>query len=112
MSAGSKARTGEKLSKDVLAVWNASCQGCERQLLPGEAARAVKREVKAELEEESSPSRPSKSLKKCLSSSSQILQLYSGSSSSSNVKVMRMYRRDKHTHTHTRGMSKCNLEEA
>ena len=84
MTAGGKAVTGQKLGKEVLAVYQAS-SGSDGKELGALKREALKREVK---EETASPPRPSKSLKQCLSSPSQIASLYAGSSSSSYVKVM------------------------
>lgn len=92
ISAGSKATTGEKLSKDVVAVFNASQKSDHkaRSLTPEQKVKqeVVKQEVK---KEHGSPPRPTKSLKKCLSSPSEIAKLYMGSAPSSsfiNVKVV------------------------
>ena len=87
MLAGGKAKTGQKLSKEV---WSGF------QATNPDAAKAA--EVKSEIKRESpgvktdSPPRPAKLLKTCLSSPSQIAALYAGGSSSSScettVKVM------------------------
>ncbi len=90
MLVGSKARTGVKLTKEVLAVYQASCAHGEiKQEMKEEAssaAKAPKRPATTKLEQSCSPPRM-KSVKKCLSSPSQIAALY-GCSSSSSVKVM------------------------
>ena len=118
MTAGAKATTGQKLPKEVLAVYHASFGGgaCGREikqegvkreagLAAGVQARGwiaggagVKREAGFKLEEQSCSPPPSKSLKKCLSSPSQIVSLYAGNSSSSNVKVTHLCGHDKHKH--------------
>ena len=83
MIAGSKAKTGAKLTKEIHSVYMASYDGKE-----------VKQETKAEPScikgerQPLSPERPTKALKTCLSSPSQIALLYSGSSSSVAVKVI------------------------
>ena len=94
MQAGSKAPTGEKLPKEVWAVYQASCAG------GGMKQEATKAPIKSEgiKSEECSPP-PKKSLRICLSSPSQIASLYSGSSSSAAVKVMGLCVHDKHKHT-------------
>ena len=84
MRAGAKAITGVKLTKEVLGVYRASCGGKDiKQEVKQEGGAAVKRAIQGQ---PLSPP-PAKSLKKCLSSPSQIRALYAGSSSSSKVKV-------------------------
>jgi len=79
MQAGSKAQTGEKLAKEIWAVYQASCAD----------GGGVKQEAtKATVKTESCSPPPKKSLKMCLSSPSQIAALYAGSSSSAAVKVI------------------------
>jgi hypothetical protein len=92
MRSGSKAKTGEKLSKEVVRVWEASAASGGKNSVKKESKKEakLKQEPAATLKREraSSPPRPSKSLKVCLSSPSQIRQLYAGTlSSSSRVKV-------------------------
>lgn len=95
MRSGSKAKTGEKLSKEVVRVWEANAAGGGKHFVKKESKEEarqeeLKQEPAATLKREqpSSPPRPSKSLKVCLSSPSQIRQLYAGTlSSSSGVKV-------------------------
>ena len=89
MISGSKATTGEKVPKEVFAVYQASCPDGE---IKHEATKAT---IKSE---QCSPP-PKKFLKICLSSPSQIASMYAGSSSSVAVKVMGLCVHDKHKHT-------------
>ena len=96
IKAGSKATTGEKLSPDVMAVFNASCKAGDKLKVKPELP--VKRSLQFKPEslelmkqELSSPPRPTKSLKVCLSSPNEIAKLYSGSSSSNTTKVRHMH---------------------
>ena len=91
---GSKAKTGEKVPKEVWAVYQASCScGPVKQ----EDARAMKSETK--FEHDCSPP-AKKTMRICLSSPSQITSMYSGASSSATaVKVMGGCAPDKHKHT-------------
>ena len=83
MIAGSKAKTGEKLSQAVRAVYNAASKGVK---LEPPAKQAVKTELMPCKDEPSSP-RPHKVLKSMpMDSPRQIAALYSGSSSSSGFK--------------------------
>ena len=92
---GSKATTGEKISKEVWAVYQASCaDGGIKQ----EGTRdTMKSEAMVKSEQCSPP--PKKQIKVCLSSPTQIASLYSGGSSSVAVKVMGLCVHDKHKHT-------------
>jgi hypothetical protein len=106
MAAGSKAITGQKLTKEVLGVYKASCGGKDiKQEVKQEGGAALKRTLK---EEPISPP-PTKSLKKCLSSPSQIASLYAGASSSSNVKVDGFVW-TLQTQTQRRHITKCLLD--
>jgi hypothetical protein len=82
---GSKAATGQKLPKDVLAVYMASENGGVKS----ETMVKSEPKVKSETMVKSEPlSPPAKKLKACLSSPTQIASLYSASGSSVAVKVM------------------------
>ena len=82
MAAGSKAKTGEKLVKEVLAVYKASCDGEDiKQEVKKESGAAVKRGIP---DQPLSPP-PAPKLRKCLSSPSQIALMYAGGMR--NVKV-------------------------
>ena len=89
ITSGSKATTGEKIPKEVFAVYQASC------LDGGVKQEATEATIKSE---QCSPP-PKKSLRLCLSSPSQIAAMYAGSSSSVAVKVMGLCAHDKHKHT-------------
>ena len=89
--AGSKAITGQKLPKEVWAVYQAS--GADG----GIKEETMKSEAMVKSEQCSPP--PKKQIKVCLSSPSQIASLYSGGSSSVAVKVMGLCVHDKHKHT-------------
>ena len=110
MTAGSKATTGVKLTKEVLGVYRAT-GGTEfmcvkpKQEVKQEGGAAVKRAIQGE---PLSPP-PAKSLKKCLSSPSQIRSLYDGSSSSSKVKVDGFVW-TLQTQTQRRHITKCLLD--
>ena len=75
LSAGAKATTGQKLSKEVLAVYSAS-MGCKPVFDKRQSSESCE-----------SP-RPIKALKKSISSPSKIDALYSCGSSSSHLKVI------------------------
>jgi hypothetical protein len=106
MTSGSKATTGAKLAKEVLGVYRASCGGKDiKQEVKQEGGAAVKRAIQGE---PLSPP-PAKSLKKCLSSPSQIRALYAGSSSSSKVKVDGFVW-TLQTQTQRRHITKCLLD--
>ena len=86
MTAGAKAVTGQKLHPDVLAVYKAA-GGAIQEGVKAEVKQQVKAEVKQGVKREcSSPAGPSKALKPCLSSPSQIASLYA--CSSSHIKVI------------------------
>jgi hypothetical protein len=110
MTAGSKSTTGVKLTKEVLGVYRAT-GGTEfmcvkpKQEVKQEGGAAVKRAIQGE---PLSPP-PAKSLKKCLSSPSQIRALYAGSSSSSKVKVDGFVW-TLQTQTQRRHITKCLLD--
>ena len=70
MLAGGKAKTEEKLAKSVWVVWQASGGHAETA---SSSADPLKTESSA-----FSPERPAKAIKKCLSSPSQIMALYTG----------------------------------
>ena len=105
-TAGAKAKTGEKLTKEVYSVYMASCGKEVKDEIKTEAKRELKSEPGvartsfkgAKLEpstlgcklEPSSPP-PNKSLKRCLSSPSQIAALYGGHASTVSAKVMQLY---------------------
>ena len=72
MLVGGKAKTGEKLAKSVWAVWRAS----EASESHAETANSSADPLKTE--SAFSPERPAKAIKKCLSSPSQIMALYTG----------------------------------
>ena len=87
---GSKAKTGEKVPKEVWAVYQASCKQGDSTL------RTMKSETK--FERDCSPP-AKKTMRICLSSPSQITSMYSGASSSAAVKVMGGCAPDKHKHS-------------
>jgi hypothetical protein len=105
MTAGSKATTGVKLTKEVLGVYRASGGKDIKQEVKQEGGAAVKRAIQGQ---PLSPP-PAKSLKKCLSSPSQIRALYAGSSSSSKVKVDGFVW-TLQTQTQRRHITKCLLD--
>ena len=75
MTAGSKAVTGSKLSPNVLSVYKAA--GKDGQVKKDGVKAEVKEEgLSSKRESSSPPPRPSKTLKPCLSSPSQIASLY------------------------------------
>ena len=89
--AGAKATTGEKLAKVVVAVYNAAkskpLEHFDTKKEPG--VGPVKRQLSGAVACKQEYSPPPKSLKRCLSSPSQIAALYGGSSSSTfKVKVI------------------------
>jgi len=74
MLAGGKAKTGDKLGKSVWAVWQASeASESHAETASSSADPSLKTESSA-----FSPERPAKAIKKCLSSPSQIMALYTG----------------------------------
>ena len=73
MLVGGKAKTGEKLTKAVWAVWRASEASESHAETASSSADPLKTESSA-----FSPERPAKAIKKCLSSPSQIMALYTG----------------------------------
>jgi hypothetical protein len=84
---GSKATNGNKVPKEVWAVFQASCDG------------GVKQERETQSERDCSPP-AKKTMRICLSSPSQITSMYSGASSSAvAVKVVGWCAPDKHKHT-------------
>jgi len=74
MLVGGKAKTGEKLAKSVWSVWQASeASAASHAETASSSADPLKTESSA-----FSPERPAKAIKKCLSSPSQIMALYTG----------------------------------
>ena len=73
MLAGGKAKTGDKLAKSVWVVWQASEASKSHAETASSSADRLKTESSA-----FSPERPAKAIKKCLSSPSQIMTLYTG----------------------------------
>ena len=73
MLAGGKTKTGEKLAKSVWAVWQANEASESHAETASSSADPLKTESSA-----FSPERPAKAIKKCLSSPSQIMALYTG----------------------------------
>ena len=73
MLAGGKAKTGEKLAKSVWAVWQANEASESHAETASSSADPLKTESSA-----FSPERPAKAIKKCLSSPSQVMALYTG----------------------------------
>ena len=74
MLVGGKTKTGEKLAKSVWSVWQASeASAASHAETASSSADPLKTESSA-----FSPERPAKALKKCLSSPSQIMALYTG----------------------------------
>ena len=75
MLVGGKAKTGEKLAKSVWSVWQASeaSAASHAETASCSSADPLKTESSA-----FSPERPAKAIKKCLSSPSQIMALYTG----------------------------------
>ena len=73
MLVGGKAKTGEKLTKAVWAVWRASEASESHAETASSSADPLKTESSV-----FSPEGPAKAIKKCLSSPSQIMALYTG----------------------------------